>query len=53
MKQEEKEWWKAIWKFTKAMIRLVFVVGSVVLAYTGIGLSKVAEWMAEMNNKMS
>lgn len=52
MKNENREWFALIWKFTKAVMRLFFVVSSIVLAYTSVGLAKVAEFFESISNRL-
>ncbi len=52
MKEETKEWYSLIWKATKAVLRLFFVVSSIVLGYVSVGLAKVAEFSASMSNRL-
>lgn len=53
-KQESnKQFWKHIGMLAKAILRLFFVVTTVITGYVAVGLAKISEWSGIIQDKLS
>lgn len=52
-KQEQKEWFRAIGTFLKAMSRLVLTVISVITKFIAIGMAKVSELTISLSDRLA
>lgn len=53
-KQENnKAFWKNLGMLAKALLRLFFVIASVITGYVGLALVKVSEWTGIIQEKLA